>query len=164
MLMPKESRLYKHIPIVEILKTISLYMIGVLLLAMVLTAVKYNPLYQSIIDRLKALLVIALVIFGIIYQAYSTPRIKVDKEGLLVEFLWYWLRIGWEGIDGIREVKSQIGSFRVWVVRSQKLTFFHRLYGLFTCGKFEPCFLVHQFMNNHLELIKEIEQYSTHQR
>jgi len=160
MIAPKESKLYKYPFLSETLKTISIFTIGVLLLMIALTITKYFLAYQTIVDRLKTILVAILVIIGVVYQAYSMPRVKTDDDGLLVEFLWQWLRIKWEDVDGVREIKSYSGRFHVWMVESHQLTFFHRFYGLLNNGKFKPCFLVHSTMVNHLELINEIKRCS----
>jgi len=157
--MPNKPKLYRYPLILEIWQMIGKFVGIALLLLIVLAIAKYLPNYQTITERIKIVLVLILSIFLIMFGVNFYPRIKVDENGLQVEFLWRWLRLEWKDIDGIRTVYTPLGVFVCWMVKSRKLTRLHRLYGLFVDFEFVPCFLIYPRMNNHLELIYEIKQH-----
>ena len=110
---PTEPKLYRYPRSIEVGKTICKFSIGVLLLLIVLVIIVDDfPPYHTIAERLFMALLIALGIIGDIYFIYSWPKIKVDENGLQVEFLWKWIRIPWQDIDGVVEKISPFGCSR----------------------------------------------------
>ena len=126
----------------------------------ILTLAGVFPNTQLIAERIKNVLTLIISAIMAAFGANAYPKVKIDENGLLIEFFWGWYPIDWCDVGGVQVVKSYFGTFKIWIVKSKDLTEFHRLYGLLNIGKFEPCFVIHPLMKNHLELIQKIKQHS----
>ena len=128
-----------------------------LLLLIVLAIAGFLPEYQTIADRIAFVFLMIGVIWFVVFGVNADPRIKVDDKGLLVEFLWRWVRLEWKDIDDIRSIYGSLGGFKYWMVKSQELPSYHCLYGLLINLEMVPCFLVFPRMNEKDELISMIK-------
>lgn len=103
------------------------------------------------------LLGIPLAIFGAVFILGYYPDVKVDVNGLYVEFLWTYLAVPWEDI---LEIKYFRFLFLEWwlITTKNHLTFFHRLYSIYSLKAFLPGFLIHHKLskdqNDLLKLIR----------
>ena len=90
---------------------------------------------------LKGISVVIVAFFSMIFilvAAYFFQDILVDEEGLLIEFLWQKVRVRWSDVE---EIKSNVfGSG--WIVVVNKLTPFHRIFGLIYGFTIKPAFVV----------------------
>jgi hypothetical protein len=103
----------------------------------------------------EALSVLLPFAFGAVVSLYIAnlyPSIRVDEDGLLIDFLWHRLRIPWKEIIEIKSIGSLFGFRAVWKVRTRRLTLLHRLYGFP-----HPGFFITSEITNYTELIQEIE-------
>jgi hypothetical protein len=89
--------------------------------------------------------------------------IVADNQGLLVEFLWIKLRVGW---NQIKQVKPAFPF--AWLVVKQKasmivltnaLTPFHRIFGLLYGFTLLPSFVIHPTINDFDLLIAKINSH-----
>jgi hypothetical protein len=146
----------RHIQAVKI----GAWLMTVLILAFValaVFAVLSNPLalIESPLETLQIFLGLLIGAAITIYGANYYPTIGVDEHGILVKFLWHYFKIPWEQVIGIkRRPTILLESASFWLVRTSRLTLFHRLYGFP-----HPGFFIHASMNNYKELIEEIERH-----
>jgi hypothetical protein len=77
-----------------------------------------------------------LFAFLTIYFIYSWPEIGVSEEGLLIEFLWFKLNVPWTKLLDIEQLPTPF--VRIWLVKTNDLTIFHRLYGLLNGPSIKP--------------------------
>lgn len=88
------------------------------------------------------LLGIPLAIFGVVFISGDHPDVKADDNGLYVNFLWKYLPVPWEDIGEIKRCK--ILHLEWWLITTNnRLTFFHRLYSIYSLKSFHPGFLIH---------------------
>ncbi len=138
-------------------------MTGFILVAVALAvfAVLSKPLalIESPWETLSIFLVL-LISSGIpMYLANYYPTVGVDEQGILVKFLWHCFRVPGTQVTEIKRLPTTFGLTSVWMIRTSKLTLFHRLYGFP-----HPGFLIHSTMNNHKELIEEILRHIAENR
>jgi hypothetical protein len=97
----------------------------------------------------------------LVLTANFYPEVRVDRNGLYVSFLWYRLPVTWQDII---EIKPSIFNLpkhpTTWVVRTQALTPFHRLYGLLYGFTAHPSFIITHGIANCDKLIQMINQHS----
>lgn len=114
--------------------------------------------YKSGFDYFVALVGPLVMAMGSLLFIYSWSDIVLDDEGLIVEFLWFNLRVFWRDIIDLKHIGSK--SFGVWLLRTNnKLTFLHRLYGLFYMLSIHPSLPIHTQSKAHNELIREINRH-----
>jgi hypothetical protein len=83
-------------------------------------------------------------------------NIKCDKDTLFLEFLGWDIKIPWENILDIKEIRSLPQN--VWLVTVKKITMLHYLYGLLFSFRLTPGFLIWESMPNHSDLISHIKR------
>jgi hypothetical protein len=146
-----------HIQMIEI----GAWLMTFFCLAFVALVVLLKPL-ALIMDPLGALAVLGPLLIGAgmtMYGANYYPTIGVDEHGILVRFLWHYFRVPWEQVTEIKRLPTIFEFTSVWLVRTSKLTLFHRLYGFP-----HPGFFIHASMNSRKELIEEIERHVLQRR
>ena len=119
--------------------------------------VGFSPWYKSIGDNILAFLF--YFVWGLfpIFFANIFPEITSDKNGLLVRFFLWHLRVKWEDIVEIRKNSwmSLLGPPH-YIVKTTALTPFHRFYGLYALS-FSPSFLMKTNINEFSLLLKRIQ-------
>jgi hypothetical protein len=95
---------------------------------------------------------------ALVFFANAYPEITVDKNGLYVHFLWYRLPLTWQDIIEVKPYFFSLPNRPSWVVRTRKLTPFHRLYGLLYSFTFLPSFFIFSTIENYEELTKIINK------
>jgi hypothetical protein len=114
------------------------------LLPAVLLAIFFNAVFLGVV---------------LILTANFFPEITANKNGLQVQFLWLRLPLLWQDIIEIKPSFFNLPSRPTsWVVRTQKLTAFHRLYGLLYSFTFLPCFIIRYEIENREALIEMINK------
>lgn len=101
---------------------------------------------------------IPFAVYGIIFTLGEYPDVKVDDNGLQVEFLWTYFPIPW---GDIVEIKPFRFLFLEWwlVTTKNHLTFFHRMYSIYSLKSFLPGFLIHdKESQDHSDLLKLIRK------
>ena len=124
-------------------------------------AIRYYAKYTSL--SLSALLPTLLysLFFGVVLviTANFYSEIIADKDGLQVQFLWFRLPVLWQDIV---EIKPSIFNLpnhtTTWVVQTQKLSHFHRLYGLFYSFSFLPSFIIRYEIENREAIIEMVNK------
>jgi hypothetical protein len=128
-----------------------------LLLLLVLAVLGYIPEnYDNVSERYLLIAGLLLGLFGCVYFLGWWADIEVDEDGLLVHFLWMKLRVLWGDIVDVKPFGPKF--FHLWVVitKNKKLTFFHRLYGLYSLKSLKPSFFVCNMRKSHQFLISQI--------
>jgi hypothetical protein len=100
----------------------------------------------------------------ILITAYFLGQnIAVVNEGLLIEFLGKDLFVPW---DKVKEIKPPFGFFRsyrnlknIYVVLTDALTPFHRLFGLLYGLSVKPAFIIFPSISEYELLIKTINKH-----
>lgn len=118
-----------------------------------------NPAaYKSIVDYLGALLGPLAMALACLWYVSSWPTIRLEPNGLNVEFVIPYLHVSWEDILKIEYIGSK--TFGTWVILTKnRLTPFHIIFGLFYCFSLKPAFLIHTQSSEHKELISEIRKH-----
>ncbi|MFT3891971.1 MAG: hypothetical protein QM730_10085 [Anaerolineales bacterium] len=102
--------------------------------------------------------------FTILITAYFLGQnIAVVNEGLLIEFLGKDLFVPW---DKVKEIKPPFGFFRshrnpkkIYVVLTDALTPFHRLFGLLYGLSVKPAFIIFPSISEYDLLIRTIKKH-----
>jgi hypothetical protein len=89
------------------------------------------------------LLAIPLAIFMAVSILGYYPDIRVDNNGLYVEFLWTYLPVPWKDIVEIKHFKFFFLEWWLIITTQNRLTFFHRLYSVNVLKSFLPGFYIH---------------------
>ena len=98
-------------------------------------------------------------IFLIITANYFC-EITADENGLWVSFLWLQLHIQWQNIIEIKPTILNSKSWTSWVVLTNTLTPFHRLYGLIYGLSSLPGFIITPAISNKEELVLLIIEHT----
>jgi hypothetical protein len=113
--------------------------------------------FRSVVYYLGAMITPFLMSFMLILYVGSWPDIGINKDGLVVEFLWMSLQVPWKDIVEVKHFGSKIFGVTLITTNSQ-LTIIHRLYSLFTAFIVLPGFYIHpKFISS--EALKTINRY-----
>ncbi len=111
----------------------------------------------------SAIFAAAFTVSAFLVAAYYFPDIDTDEEGLLVEFLWKRIRVSWNDVIELKPMfRYGIPSFGnpiPVVVITNKLTPFHRLYGLLYGFSFKPAFVIQPAISEFELLKTNIEKH-----
>ena len=108
------------------------------------------------------IIILRAVFIGIflILTANYFCEITADKNGLWVAFMWKKIHIRWQNIVEIKPTIFNIGSrTQSWIVLTNGLTPFHRLYGLMYGLSPLPGFVFGLPIDNSDELLKLIKEH-----
>jgi len=123
-----------------------------IILLVVLTQPYFRQAYSDY-DYYLLLLTLPFGIIGCIF--YVGLFAGVDNEGLLVEFLWKYLRIPWRDITGVNPFGPRFLNY--WIISTNnKLTPFHRLYGFYSLRTVAPSFCIIKISKSHEYLLMVI--------
>ena len=126
-----------------------------IILLIVLTQPSFRQTYSNYYYYL--LLTLLLGIIGCIFYIGLFADIGADNDGLLVEFLWKYLRIPWSDIIDIRPFGPRFLNY--WIISTNnKLTPFHRLYGFYSLKTVAPRFCINNASKSHEYLIMMIRK------
>ena len=153
-----KTRFYRYPGHIQVAKIGAWLMTFFILTFVVLAvfAILLKPLVL-ITDPLGVLAVLLPLLIGAgmtMYGANYYPTIGVDEHGILVRCLWHYFRVPWEQVTEVKRLPTIFEFTSVWLVRTSKLTMFHRLYGFP-----HPGFFIHASMVNRKELVEEIEYH-----
>ncbi|MFT3891444.1 MAG: hypothetical protein QM730_07395 [Anaerolineales bacterium] len=99
-------------------------------------------------------------VFGLFALFFGNmfPEIISDKEGLLVQFLFWRLRIKWQDIVELKKnsLLSSLGTSR-YVIKTKSLTPLHCFYGLYALS-FAPSFMIKSDISDFSLLLKRIQE------
>jgi hypothetical protein len=84
-------------------------------------------------------------------------ELSLDESGVNVTFLWYILHVDWQDIVDIKP-KRFLGRSHSWVVLTNKLSPFHRLYGAIYGFSWLPSFMISPSLHDGEKLAKIIEE------
>lgn len=127
--------------------------------------VKY-PLSGSIASTvLETLVLIAFYSINMLILAYFfCQNITVTDDGLLVEFLWKDLMVSWDKIIEIKPaygfLKSRQNTKRIYIVLTNALTPFHRLFGLIYGLSVKPAFIIFPTISEYQSLVETIKMHT----
>lgn len=152
----KQPRRYIYSFGIEATKGFAKFMFFLSAVALILFITFRDKYNLSPIDFQRAILG---AIFGCLFSLYYIGTwcdIKVDNDGLHVEFLWTMLFVPWKEIKQLK----YLGFYPIgyWVIRTQSsLTIFHRLYSLGTFPP-SPSLHIHDSIEDKNELISIIKK------
>ena len=154
-----ESRHYRYPTSIQNLKTnikLSLFLFLILAGFGLLTYDSAN--HNDPVGYYYLLIAIPFAVYGIIFTLGEYPDVKVDDNGLHVEFLWTYLPIPWGDIVEIKHFRFLF--LKWWLVTTKNhLTFFHRMYSIYSLKSFLPGFLIHdKESQDHSDLLKLIRK------
>lgn len=140
-----ETKYFHYPKSIQFSKKYSKFMIFVSLPIFILIILNNKSTdFNSLIEYYFAMFSVPLIlILGSILHLGSFSDIGVDEEGILVEFLWTYLRISWSDIVEVKLAGSRKYGVIV-VTTNNRLTLIHRLYSLFTAYSLQPGFYIHQ--------------------
>ncbi len=126
------------------------------ILAFVVLIVVLKPLVliENSFEALSSLLPLLISAGFTAYLANMHPGLGADEDGILVRFLWHYIRVPWEHVTEIKRLPTDYEMSPVWLIRTSKLTVFHRLYGFP-----HPGFYIYASISNYHELMQEIERH-----
>ena len=93
-----------------------------------------------------------IFIFGLSWW----PIIKCDKESLYLEFLGWPIKIPWENILSVQEIRYF--PQKAWLVTAKRITHLHYLYSLLLSFKLSPGFVIWESISNRGELLSQIRR------
>ena len=127
-------------------------------IVMLLTA--FVPSFLAIATGRLALLggsLILALFYSIMIFGFSWwPKIKCDKESLYLEFLGWPIKIPWENILSVQEIRYL--PQKAWLVTAKRITPLHYLYSLLVSFKFVPGFVIWESISNRGELLSSIKR------
>ena len=127
--------------------------------------VKY-PHSRSVVSKVLDILIVILgySIIMLISAYFLGQNITVTDDELLIEFLWKDLVVSW---DKIIEIKPAHGFWRnsqnpkpIYVVLTDALTPFHRLFGLIYGLSVKPAFIIYPTISEHRCLVETIKNHA----
>ena len=148
-----EIKYYRYSGGIQFGKTIGrlLAIFCFIILLIVLTQPYFRQTYSNY-DYFLLLLALLFGIIGCIFYDGLFADIGVDNDGLLVEFLWKYLRIPWSDIIDIRPFGPRFLGY--WIISTNnKLTPFHRLYGFYSLQTAAPSFCINNIYKSHEYLL-----------
>lgn len=131
--------------------------VGILFFLLILIFKNQPESYRNITDYKVMIIGAPLAIIGCLYFIGTWCDIGVDEEGLKIEFLWFYLRLPWDEITGIKFFGPK--AFGYWIVTTKKgLTPFHFIYS-FGAMTLQRSFHIHPQSNTHRYVLKLIRDY-----
>ncbi len=92
-------------------------------------------------------------------------EITLVNKGISISFLWRRLFVPWEQVVEVKSTPYHFfGTGQSWIVLTQALTPFHRLYGLIYGFSPLPGFVFDQSIDGHRELLSRISEHASHPR
>jgi len=129
------------------------------LFVIIIIFVVIEPYFRQAYSDHYSSLVISLIlgIIGCIFYIGCFSDIGVDDDGLLIEFFGKQYRVFWMDITGIKPFRP--GFLNYWVITTDnKLTPFHRLYGLYSLKSLAPSFCIYKTTKGHEFLLMKIKE------
>jgi len=134
--------------------------VGIVLFLITFITLLAKPYFKEAYSGYSYYLVLLVPILGIvgcIFYIGSFPDIGADDEGLFVEFIGKQLRVLWKDITGIQPFGPRFLNH--WVITTDnKLTAFHRIYGLYSLKSFAPSFYIYKSTKGHEFLLMKIRE------
>jgi hypothetical protein len=148
-----ETKYYRYPRPIKNAKLSSKFCIFFLALLLIPAILGYIPLKHS--EHYLLIIGLILGILGSVFFVGWWADIGIDENGLLVEFFWAKLNVQWNEIVDVKPFGPRF--FHLWVVITKnKLTFFHRLYGVYSLKSLKPSFFVFNKYRSHEFLISKI--------
>lgn len=152
----KQSKQYLYSFGIEATKGFAKFMFFLSLVVLILFTIYKDRYNFTQIEYQRAILG---AIFGCLFSLYYAGTwcdIKVDEDGMYVEFLWTMFFIPWKEIRQIKYLGFHPVGY--WVVHTHNsLTLFHQLYSLGTFP-LSPSFHIHDGIEDKNELISIIKK------
>lgn len=103
------------------------------------------------------LLALILGIISCIFYIGLFADVGTDNDGLLVEFMGKPLRVIWKDITSVKPFGPRFLNY--WVITTNnKLTLFHRLYGVYSLKSLAPSFCIYKISNDQESLLMIIRK------
>ena len=106
---------------------------------------------------LAAFLYMVILEIILLITANYFCEIALNETGVNVTFLWYILHVDWQDIVEIKP-RRFLGRSHSWVVLTNKLTPFHRLYGIIYGFSWLPSFIISPSLRDGEKLVRMIEE------
>ena len=132
--------------------------LGLFLLVVLITSIFQGIFFQGI--DFKYFLLWALLILVPFLTSNHYADIITDEDNIYVQFLWTHLPIKWENLISIEASPYNLPRRQTaWVVKTQKFTAFHRLYGLIFDLSLQSCFMLNRGISDFDELMEQIKAH-----
>lgn len=96
-----------------------------------------------------------------VFFSYLFPEISANDDGIQTTFFLKKLTVNWEDIVEIYSSKPfglRVGERASIIVTRNKLTFFHRIYGIIYGQTHQPSLLIWSSINDYASLINKIKK------
>jgi len=137
-----ETKYYRYSAEVQNFKTLGKFILFLFLFLSGVVILSYPSSGQTKEGIYYLLIGIAVTVLFVVFHLGSYPDVRADDKGLYVEFLWTYLPVPWEDIAEIKPFKFIFLEWRLITTKGH-LTFFHRLYSIYSLKSFLPGFLIH---------------------
>lgn len=126
----------------------------------ILLIVLTQPYFKQTYSGYQYYLLLFVLILGIISCIFYIglfADIGIDNDGLLVEFMGKQLKVFWKDITGVKPFGPRFLNY--WVITTDnKLTPFHRLYGVYSLKSLAPSFCIYKTTKGHEFLLMKIRE------
>ena len=114
------------------------------------------------VDPVKGLAKLFSTVIGVaagVYFVHSYCDVGIRENEILVEFFWFYLHVPRNDVVDIKLLPGPF--FKVWLIRTTRLTVFHRFYSLISNGSTYPGFVISSKIIGCDELIGKIDNLRT---
>jgi hypothetical protein len=122
----------------------------IVIISLLINSLIVNPTLWASIALVSFLFVIPLLLFFL----YSAPKVGINDQEIMVQILWFFIKIPWEKVISIDEEKKYFN--RWWFVKTDALPFYFVFYSAIIRWKFERGLIINPGKNVD-ELIAFIE-------
>ena len=133
---------------------------GIVLFLIIFITLLTKPYLKEAYSGFSYYLVLSTPILGVVGCVFYIglfADIGMDDEGLFVEFIGKQLRVFWKDITDIKPFGPQFLNY--WVITTDnKLTSFHRIYGLYSLKSVAPSFCIYKSTKGHEFLLMKVKE------
>ena len=152
-----DIKFYRYPDPIQIGKTVVSYLGGAffIIFLVVLTQPYFRQTYLGY-DYYSVLLALILGVIGCMFYVGLFADIGMDNDGLLVKFMGKHLRVFWKDITDAKPFGPRFLNY--WVITTDnKLTPFHRLYGVYSLKSLAPSFCIYKISKSQEYLLMTIK-------
>src|SRR5687768_13906076 len=99
-----------------------------------------------------------MTLSSVLYQG-AWADLETDDEGIYIQFLWKKLYVPWDNLVDVKDFGVSLARTTIVLVNKNRLTWFHRIYSVFTVGSFLPGFHIYPQLTHSKELLHIINRH-----
>ncbi len=115
--------------------------------------------FKSTLEFLAAIFFPLLMTLGSVLYLGAWADLEIDDEGIYVQFLWRKLYVPWDDLVDVKDFGFSRARTTIVLVNKNRLTWFHRIYSVFTVGSFLPGFHIYPQLTHSKELLHIINRH-----